>query len=75
MSIWTDNKFPTRDYSCVQWLGKRKTLKKPFCWTPAKPFSFGGRQFIALYPCVAFETKNFGWVLQKLWYGMTIARE
>lgn len=77
MSIWTDNKFPTRDVSFynMQWVGNRKTMKKPFCWTPTKPFMFGGRRFIALYPCLAFETKNFGWVVQKSWDGMTMAKE
>lgn len=58
-----------------RWFAGRKTLSKPFCWTPTEPFTFGGKRFIALYPCVAFSTKNWGFIVQKLWDSHTYGRE
>lgn len=79
-SIWEVYKFPTLDMNhCIhtigpRWVGYRKTMTKPFCWTPTEPFSFDGKRFIALYPCAAWETRNFGWIAQKTWNGITLAR-
>lgn len=72
-SVWQRNKFPVVNLN--RFSGARYKLDRPFCWTPGKVFFFGGRQFIGLYPCIAFETGNFGWVIQRTWAGMTIARE
>jgi len=91
MSIWSENEFPALNASLAvsfdqQWIGRGRTLsgktdhwkakkRKPYCWTPTKPFYFGGKRFIALYPCIAFETTNFGHVIQKTWEGLKSARE
>src|SRR5215475_13425580 len=47
----------------------------PFSGTPTKEFHFGGQRFIPLYPCVAFETQNFGHVIQRLWDHMVYGKE
>ena len=80
MSIWTNNVFPTHD--CKGKFTKksgryesRYTLVKPYCWTPTESFYFGGKRYLALYPCASFETKNFGWVVQRMWDRTTIGRE
>lgn len=77
LTVWERNKFPAHDTRITSnsFFGKRKTLAKPYCWTPTEPFTFGGKRFIALYPCIAFETKNFGFVCQRLWDSVTMARE
>ena len=77
-AIWQRFEFPAGDWkmsSYINWPARGHTLQKPFCWTPTKPFVFGGRQYVALYPCAAWEGKNFGYVLQKRWDGMTWGRE
>jgi len=89
-SIWTRFEFPTLDvdigHNHETFLGRdrvmfgrsdhwRASARKPFTWTPTKPFWFGGKQFIALYPCAAFESVNFGYVIQKKWDGLISARE
>jgi hypothetical protein len=77
VTVWERNKFPVRHTRITSnyFFGKGKTLSKPYCWTPTKPFTFGGKRFIALYPCMAFETKNFGFICQKLRDRVAIARE
>jgi hypothetical protein len=91
MTIWSREKFPTLDidlatHNVENWPGRNRKLtgtsnhwksknKKPFCWTPSKAFYFGGKRFIALYPCIAFETSNFGHVIQKTSDGLTSGRE
>lgn len=79
-SIWEVYKFPVGDMDFAihavgnRWIGYNKVMTKPYCWTPSKEFYFGGRKFIPLYPCAAWETKNFGWIAQKLWDRVTLAR-
>ena len=89
MSVWTENKFPTLDANLSRldnWVGKNRSLsgksnhwkakmRKPFCWTPIKAFNWGGKEFIPLYPCIAFETKNFGHIIQKQLDKMVIGKE
>jgi hypothetical protein len=73
--VWLRLKFPVIDIK--QFPGEGKTLEKPYAWTPAAPhgFRFGGKQFIPLYPCIAWETQNFGWVSQRGPHGLILARE
>lgn len=75
--IWERAEFPVKDVNLLGtfWPGHNRNLTNPFCWTPVKAFTFGGRRFIPLYPCIAFDTKNAGFVVQKTWEGVTIARE
>jgi hypothetical protein len=90
MSVWTREQFPVIDldlsYSDRHWPGYRRSLggtsdnwnakqRKPYCWTPSKGFCFGNQQFIALYPCIAFETRNFGHVIQRRWDRMVSGME
>ena len=83
MSIWERLAFPTRDLqrdfrfyaNGAQWLAARHTINSPLCFTPTEEFSFGGKRFIPLYPCAAFATKSFGFVVQKTWEGLTYGRE
>jgi len=74
VTVWERYKFPTFNHG-TRWLGKNRKMNKPYCWTPTEYFHFGGKQFIPLYPCVAFETRNFGYVIQKLWDHMVIGQE
>lgn len=89
MSIWSENEFPCMNVELGNydnWIGKNRKLsgksnawnsknRKPFCWTPAKRFYFGDKEFIPLYPCIAFETRNFGYVIQRRWDGLVSGRE
>ena len=90
MSIWDREKFPTYDldmgYSNTHFPGYRRCIggtsnaynaknRKPFCWTPVKRFYYGGKEFIPLYPCIAFESRNFGHVIQKRWDRMVFGSE
>ena len=79
-SVWEKFLFPTGDFPLSVsgrgfWLGKGATLSKPFCWTPTAPVYFGGKRLIPLYPCIAFESSNFGWVLQRGPNGIVVAKE
>lgn len=77
--VWQREKFPTLDVSMrgegPYWVAARYSVHKPYCWTPAKPFWFGGKQFVWGYPCIAYATANFGWVIQKGPHGFVIGRE
>ena len=88
MSIWKREDFPTVhvNLQTSPWPGKGRSLfgksnhwkakfRKPLCWTPTKEFWFGGKKFIPLYPCIAFETVNHGHVIQKLWDHMVYSQE
>lgn len=80
-TVWQRNEFPTHltqsingwDGTCERWFAARRTMANPFCWTPTEPFVFGGKRFIALYPCIAFATRNFGWICQQRWNGVIMA--
>ncbi len=81
LPVWLRCKFPTLHIASVRmhadgerWFAARNTLEKPYCWTPTEPFTFGGRQYVRLYPCIAYATQNFGWVIQKGPHGMIIGR-
>lgn len=71
-SIWDRCKFPTMHLTAQTIPFKRKTLANPFTWTPTEPFYFGGNHFIPLYPCAAYETLNFGWVVQHGPHGIIV---
>jgi hypothetical protein len=70
--IWQRAKFPVGE---MRVWPKGKSSQEPYCWTPAKSFYFGNKRFVWGYPCIAFETTNFGFVIQKGPEGMTIASE
>lgn len=78
--VWNRYEFPAYEvghslnYSGREWFAAGCTLAKPFCWSPTKTFCFGGKRFIALYPCTAHETKNFGWIIQRGPEGLTLGR-
>jgi len=76
-TLWDRHKFPTRDIDTARWpwFANEATIKKPICWTPTKPFQFGGRRFIALYPCIAFATLNAGNIIQRLPNSLVLGRE
>lgn len=57
--VWLRCKFPVLDIK--QFPGAKRTLQKPFCWTPAKPWG----KLLWGYPCISFETTNFGWIIQR----------
>lgn len=69
---------PTKDPAVTgngpHWFAAKHTIQKPYCWTPTKPFYFGGKLFIPLYPCAAFATKNFGHIIQRGPQGLTAAK-
>lgn len=82
VSVWQRFVFPTRDVSISamsamgdRWFAAKNKLGKPFCWTPTKGFRFGGKQFIPLYPCVAYATRDFGHIIQQGPYGLIWGRE
>lgn len=77
--VWQRCKFPTLDIDPnrgygAQWFASRSTIHQPYCWTPARPFHFGGKRFIWGYPCIAFATTNFGFVTQRGPDGIVFAR-
>lgn len=77
--IWERCKFPTMDINVDnghgdRWFAARATMHNPKCWTPTKPFYFGGERFIPLYPCAAWATANFGWVCQQGPDGMILGK-
>lgn len=87
-SLWQREQFPTCDINlhCDPWPAKGRYLngktnhwnakrKKPLCWTPTKRFWFGGKEFIPLYPCIAFESEAYGHVIQRTWDGLKHGRE
>ena len=79
LPVWRKFKFTVRDVPLHgygnQWVAAYSTLERPLCWTPAKPFYFGGKDFVWGYPCIAYATQNFGWVVQKGPHGVVIGRE
>lgn len=77
--VWERFEFPVYDPNlnghCERWFAARCTLKKPYCFTPSEAFYFGGKRYIPLYPCIAFATLNFGFIIQRLWDSQTWGRE
>jgi hypothetical protein len=71
--VWYKYNFPVTDF--IVFPGTKRRMAKPYCWTPSKPFYFGGKRYVPLYPCIAFETRNFGWIIQKGPYGTILGRE
>lgn len=71
--VWQRYKFPTLDLK-GRFPGTKHSLEKPYCWTPTTPFYWGGKQFVWGYPCIAFETSNFGWISQKGPHGRVTGR-
>jgi hypothetical protein len=78
-NVWERYEFPTFQPvlhgNCERWFAARSTLHAPFCFTPTERFHFGGEEYIPLYPCVAFATRNFGFIIQRKWNGFTWGRE
>ena len=79
LSVWERNTFPERSVNHEghgpAWFAAKYTLHFPFCWTPTTPFWFGGKRYEASYPCVAFNGKNFGFIIQRRADGLTFGRE
>lgn len=80
-SVWRRFNFPTMDIASGamnsngdKWFAAKNTLTRPYCWTPHQPFIYGGRQFVGLYPCIAFATKDFGHIIQQGPNGLISAR-
>lgn len=76
---WDKFSYPTFDPDMIgqgeRWFAARNKPDKPFCFTPAKHFWFGGKRFIPLYPCQAFATRNFGFIYQRLWDRVIVGAE
>ncbi len=80
-SVWEREKFPVLDVQVDSILrgftrGRKPkySFRKPFCWTPKEKFSWGGKTFVWGYKCIAFETENFGNVIQQDPHGLIIGR-
>lgn len=78
-SPWERFAFPTLDPSMngigERWFAARNTANKPYCFTPTKPFWFGGKKYVGLYPCIAFATRDFSFIAQRGPRGMVLGIE
>lgn len=80
-ACWDKFEFPVKDLTDLaswrahgqEWFAAYNTLTTPYCWTPSKNFYFI-KEFIALYPCIAFTTRNFGSIIQRGPQGIITAR-
>jgi hypothetical protein len=73
---WETSKFPNELTDLTaNWQGRGHKMAKPHCWTPIHNFWFGGKFFTANNPCIAFETSNFGWIIQRRHDTIITARE
>ena len=78
-AIWVRYTFPAVDMNTggwgEHWFAARYSLKRPFTWTPIKPFWFGGKEFKGGHPCAAWAGKDFGFIVQKGPEGLTFGKE